>query len=125
MKTLFTIILLTICFDLSAQIGGERIDTAYHCKDGRILHPDDTIHFGSGTLPNGGFKYIYIPANGFAGTPQESASSQYSGYHSQIKFFKKQGSKKLGYKTLAVINTGGFNLAIDIEQAIKAGEIEF
>jgi hypothetical protein len=117
MKNLLVLIFITICLNSSAQIAGERFDTAYHCSNGKILHPGDTLFFGTGSMPNGNFKYVYVP-------PSSGVSSSYSGLHSRIKFFKKQGNKNMGYKTIAIINTGYANVAVDIEQAIKANEIE-
>lgn len=118
MRILLLLLLLATGFTASAQ----RIDTAYHCKDGRIIQPGDTIDLGSGTLPNGDFKYITM----MGVTEQAYLPSDYSGLHFTVKYFRLIGNKKMGYKTFAVFNINAFAYwGIDIEQAIKAKEIEF
>lgn len=118
MKTSLLFLLLVISFAATAQ----KIDTPYHCNDGRIIRVGDTLNLGSGTLPSGDFKYIYLLGN----TEQVPLSADYSGLHFTVKYFLRKGNKNMGYKTLAVVSKNAFTyFGIDIEQALKAGEIEF
>lgn len=123
MKRLLTLIFLLSFFAVSAQIAGTKVDGPYTTKDGTVFKEGDKFDLGLGTLPNGAYKYIVMPPNVLAGVSGQYLGANANGMTLEIKFFKIIKSKKMGDKTIAVVNPGGFNYAVDIDAAIQAGEI--
>lgn len=117
------ILLFLIPFYGFSQIPGKKIEGPIKTKYGFLIQEGDTIIIGTGTNPNGDFKYIYMPTNGFAGNQESSLPKMYSGASIQIKFFKKLSGPKFGEKFFTVFNMGGFNQVIEFEQAYESGEI--
>ena len=120
MKTVLTLAAALFATTAFAQIPGKKSNHPIEIN-GTTYGIGDTIYFQTGTLPDGAFKYIYNQSPMLDG-PAYMPSSL-SGMRLQIKFFKTQGNRAAGYKTYAVVNPGALNYAVDLEQAIKTGEI--
>src|SRR4051812_37320922 len=98
-------------------------DSVYISKDGDRFQVNDKILCGSGTLPNGDFKWIYTSPTSIAGKINIAAT--YSGLNLTIKKVKKMGSEKMGYKYYFIVGGGNIaNYTVEIEQALASGEIE-
>lgn len=123
MKKIFYITGLCL-FTLSAhaQIPGSKIKGPIEVQ-GTKVDEGDTLHIGTGSNPNGNFKFIVIPINVLAGVPETPLHKQFANTHIVVKFLKKYESKRVGEKYFAVINPGGFNHMVDLQPAIEAGEL--
>ncbi len=121
------------------HMNGDALVTSFGYK----LFKGESIKLGLGTKPDGDFKFIRISSKSIfrntSATPNESndanaLNSRYANLKYEIIRFEKKGSKKHGYVYYAVINPGGligtdnpFGLVkyeIDVENALKAGELE-
>jgi len=105
-----------------SQIFGKRVDGPVQIN-GYSIAEGDTLHFGRGTMPSGNFKYIAQPVNVFAGSAEMSLHRSFSGRTLIVKDLRESKSKRMGQKVLAVVNPGGFNYAVELEDAIATGEI--
>ena len=128
MKTILLLLLLptlAYCQDDLPKIDNDTLITTCGYK---IISGTD-IKLGTGTLPNGDFKYIAISAGSFAAITNpamrnEHVGRRYNGHLFHVKRFRKDGNKKRGYTYSLIL--GGGNLAnydCDIESAIASGEI--
>lgn len=118
-------ILLIICIlpiFAYGQIPGSKFKGPLQTKYGDF-HEGDTLKVGTGSNPNGDFKFIYQPPNGFLGTPQVNLPKMYAGTHLKIKFFKEWDSSKFGIKQLTIVSFTAINGIVELEPAIEAGEI--
>lgn len=108
-------------------------DTLFTTSGFKIIEKID-IKIGSGSMPDGDFKYIrtnanslfnYSSTNGYNGLANQanSFSRSNSGLKYKIKTVEKRGSKKHGYVYYAKIGNGLVNFEIDVENAISSGEI--
>jgi hypothetical protein len=103
---------------LSAQTSDS---TAHEFKEG------DYIKVIKGSGSDGRFIYFnvgrwsLINAKGLTG---ESFYQRAIGYKYELKNVVKRGNEKKGYKILCVIATSLTRFEIDLEQALKYGEIE-
>lgn len=124
MKKIAALFILFLSLNIAySQIGGKIIDTTEITVSGVKFSIGDTILLG---LPSGGvsgFIYIYQPANLWIGTPQQNVPSSQTGLSYTIKEFRKLGSNKTGWKTVAVIETSIINGVIDLAPAILTKEI--
>lgn len=122
MKNTLLPLLLLMALSTNAQIYGKKILGPVEVS-GYRLKIGDTLHFGRGTLPDGWFKYITQPPNIWAGSAEMHLHRSFSGRFLIVKDFKEVKSKDRGGELLAVINPGGFNYAVELEDAIAVGEI--
>lgn len=87
------------------------------------------IKLGTGTLPNGDFKYITMSSLSIIAINDPShrpdpVSRKMSGHLFHIKKFRKEGSKKRGYTYYLVLGGGNLvNYECDVENAIACGEL--
>lgn len=87
------------------------------------------VKLGTGTLPNGDFKYISISAGSWAALSDASmrdmhVGRRYNGHLFHVKRFRVDGNKKRGYTYSLILGGGNIsNYDCDIESAIAAGEI--
>jgi len=123
MKLYLLACLALLSLTASAQIYGKKSKGSITIFDSIEVKPGDTIFLGSGSDNRGAFAYIYTPPNAFGGTGEISLSRQYARRQATIKHFKVQKSRRLGEKTVAVVNVGGLNNVADLEPAIESGEI--
>lgn len=124
MQVITSTLLLFVCTATIslAQIAGKKVSGPITVS-GVTFKEGDTLSFGSGTMPNGDFKYIVQPPNVFAGSPEYHMNRSYSGRFTTIKSLKNQSSKRFGDKFIAVISTSGFNCAVELEDAMRTNEI--
>ena len=94
-----------------------------------------TLKIGTGSMPDGDFKFIRVNANsmfayhsntGYQGLANQANSFKrdYSGLTFEVKKIMERGTKKNGYVYYAKIMATIVGYEIDIENAIKTGEIE-
>ncbi len=120
---LFAISFMMLAATAHAQIGGKAIPE-YKTRMGTTFHPGDTLRLGLGTDLRGSFKYITIPANIFISPIPTPLSAVAANQRTVIKEIRLQTfNKRVGPRTVAVVNFGGFNDAVDLESAEEAGEI--
>ena len=118
-KLLFISILLLSVSNTFAQrsIG----DSIYVSRDSLHFKIGDQIALGTGTMPNGDFKYIITTG---VMSPGIRLGSGYSGLNVILKKIKRSGTQRLGYKYVFVVGGGNItNYSLDIEPGIKSGEI--
>jgi hypothetical protein len=135
-KLLLTIALCSSCFFLFAQeIETPRIsgDTLIY-KPGLLFIKGERIKMGTGAMPDGDFKFVrrsatslfqYNSTTGYQGLANSANSlpRTASGLEYKIVRIDKRGSKKNGYVYYPIINVGAIRFEIDVENAIKVGEI--
>lgn len=111
----------------------EKHPESYKTESGLIFHVGDYITFGKGTMPGGDFKYITVNSTSFframsasnhINNDQNSLSRDWSGYKEKIIRFDRTGSRRGGYKTVAIISANGaIRYMVDLNAAIETGEI--
>jgi hypothetical protein len=124
------IILFALPFICSAQDELPRVvkDTLFTTSGFRMIAGTD-VKLGTGTLPNGDFKYVAISSASWANISDPSMSKsgigrRYNGHMVHVKKFRKEGNKKRGYVYYAVVGGGNIvNYDIDVESAIATGEL--
>lgn len=125
MKNILLIsIVLMSCNYLKAQIPGTRIDGPLKLSNGLEVKKGDTIKLGAGSNSStGNFRFIYQPKNFLSGSNEIQFSKSFTGATLEILFFKRFKTGKIGEVVVGVVNAGGFNNAVNIEEAITSGEI--
>jgi hypothetical protein len=114
-------------------------DTLTHMQDdvlitqsGYIIKEKQMLKIGTGTMPDGDFKYIRIAATSlmqYTGTNRgavnsaNSLSARNKGYEYKVVRIDKRGTKKHGFTYYPVINVGAMRYDIDIDNAIASGEL--
>lgn len=105
-------------------------------KSGYKIYRKQHIKVGSGSTPDGDFKYIRTNSasifnysardgrNSSAANSANALSRNNSGLSYQIKRIEKSGNKKHGYVYYAIINKSILAYEIDVENAIASGEVE-
>jgi len=77
-----------------------------------------------GKADNGTYRYAYLPANGWIGSPQTQLGSSWNNLNPVIKDIRTQKTvRNMNPRTVAVIGTGGINACVDLESAEAGGEI--
>jgi hypothetical protein len=117
-----TVLIMIVMLAVSHITLAQRVigDSIYISRDSLHFKIGDQIALGSGTLPNGDFKFIYENPNWSAGKLQAA----YDGLSLLLIKIKKFGSNKTGYKYFLVVETGGSgHYWIDTEPAIECGEV--
>ncbi|CAM4379292.1 SHOCT domain-containing protein [Cytophagaceae bacterium 50C-KIRBA] len=101
-------------------------DTLYTLSGYKIYEGQD-LKLGSGSLPNGDFKYITISTTSWltAGAPSQGAvGRKWNGHLFKVKKFRKEGTKKRGFTYYLILGGGNIvNYECDIESAIAFGEV--
>lgn len=103
-------------------------DTLFTTSGFRIIAGTD-IKLGTGTLPNGDFKYISTSAGSWAALSDASMRNmhvgrRYNGHLFHVKRFRVDGNKKRGYTYSLILGGGNItNYDCDVESAIASGEI--
>ncbi len=119
---LFTTIFVSSLSD--AQIPGTKIPGPLIILDSIQVREGDVLKLGHGSDPRtGDFVFIYAPANGWAGTPLIFYANSYSNTTLKVKFFKEYEQRKIGKKIFVVVDAPGINRVVELEAAIKSGEI--
>ena len=121
MKTILTVILFVISLNAFSQPPGVKISAPVTVCDSIILNVGDMIELGTGTNDNGDFKFVYQPMH-ISGVAQHPLSSVHSGLSYPIKSFREI-KNKYSRKVIATIMIGSFAKVVEIESAIKSGEV--
>lgn len=108
-------------------------DSIVH-KSGFVFYKGTEVKIGSGTMPDGSFKYIRISASslmGYTSNTQNAANAanalppSFSGRNSEVLRLQRRGNKKFGYQDYAIIKLGAMaRYEVDIDNAILSGEID-
>lgn len=126
MKLIFTFFLAMLVFSTYSQ---KRLDE-YKASNGITYHEGDTIKMGTGSMPNGDYKYLQmggwaaaVSYNSNKGSDQFNIGRGLSGTNIIVKKIhevKMRGAKKV-YFTVVGKNITNYNLLID--DAIESCEI--
>ncbi|MBP6477299.1 MAG: SHOCT domain-containing protein [Chitinophagaceae bacterium] len=129
-----TIALLIISFSAFAQDSTTYLkDDKLYTQSGYVIEEKQMVKIGTGTMPDGDFKYIRIAATSlmqYSGNNRSAVNSSNSlpgrnrGYEYKVVRIDKRGTKKRGYNYYPVINVGAIRYDIDIDNAIATGELE-
>jgi hypothetical protein len=103
-------------------------------KPGLSFVKGEKVKIGTGAMPDGDFKYIrrsatslfqYSSTTGYQGLANSANSlpRTASGMEYKIVRIDKRGSKKMGFVFYPIINVGAIRFEVDVENAIKFGEI--
>lgn len=103
-------------------------------KGGLKFYKGLKIKMGTGSMPDGDFKYArisstsvfqYSSSTGYQGLANQANSMprRCSGYEYSVVRIDKRGNKKNGYMYYPIINAGPIRYEIDLENAINAGEV--
>ena len=124
MKTLLLFSLLAlVCWQpATAQILGKS-QPSFTTAAGTVVHVGDTLHLGNGSVPGGGFAFVYVPRNVFTGSAQENFTAQMKQMSVRVKDVRLTHSPDFGDKTVAVFKSTTFNGCVDLDAAEAAGEI--
>lgn len=119
---------ITHCFSQTANASlPKMIDDTLYTTSGYKIISGQNIKLGTGSNPNGDFKYITATNSPFPNAPNTrhiSLSSKSNGHIAKVKKIKKEGSSKNGYVYRISLGTGDIiNYECDIESAIAAGEV--
>lgn len=104
-----------------------------HTQSGYKIVDGQNLKIGTGTMPDGDFKYIRIAATSlfqYSGTDRSAVNSSNSlpasnrGFSYKVVRIDKYGSKKRGWAYYPIINVGAIRYQVDIDNAIASGEIE-
>lgn len=102
-------------------------DTLYTANGFKIVVGDD-VKLGTGTMPNGSYKYINFSQLSFMGGNNRNNNGDlgknWNGHKFRVKYFRKDGTKKRGFTYKLILGGGNIvNYECDIESAIAVGEI--
>lgn len=112
------------------------LDSGYVAtKTGWVIKTGDTLLLGKGTLPGGGYTYIYEnPARmalstnygpGYTGTRTVYLKNASPGQKLIIKKWGASGVRSTGFTPYAVVGAGlVYNYWVEIDNAISSGEIQ-
>lgn len=109
-------------------------DTLY-TRSGFKITDNQMLKIGTGSMPDGDFKYIRISSTSFfqyqgndAYRSQKNAANSLAastaGHQYKVVRIDKRGNKKHGFKYLPIINVGAVRYEVDIDNAIASGEID-
>lgn len=125
MKTpLLASLLLLAGFSARAQATGVPMPS-YKTKSGAVYRRGDDVHLIAGTMDDGRFRYVYVPANKWMGFPVQQLAAKWNRKNPVIKaILRQQSASDTTHHTVAVISTAGLNACVDLEEAEAAGEIQ-
>ena len=126
-----------ICFAISYS---QNTDLPKIIKDtlftscGYKIVEDENVKIGSGSMPDGDFKYIRINSSSLfaynstsgnnTGTNQANSFGRGNSGHSyKVSKVEERGNKKHGYVYYIKISTGLIKYEVDVENAIASGEL--
>ena len=134
MKKLFFLIITYSSLSAQSNLSKYENDTLI-TSTGFKVYKGLNLKIGTGSMPDGDFKFIRVNANsmfayhsttGYQGLANQANSfkREYSGLTFEVKKIMERGTKKNGYIYYAKIMATIVGYEIDIENAIKTGEIE-
>lgn len=101
-------------------------------KSGYKIAENQMLKIGTGTMPDGDFKYIRIAATSlfqYTGTNRSAVNSSNSlasasaGFEYKVVRIDKYGNKKHGFVYYPIINVGAIRYQVDVDNAIANGEL--
>ncbi|GAB3904824.1 hypothetical protein GCM10028803_34800 [Larkinella knui] len=127
MKWILFFALASISLNGLAQLpaAGKRITGPVTTKRGIVLRAGDSVRFGEGGLPSGGYQNIYSSFDKF-GQKTAGLEEGYAYKYATIKEFREVGSGDDKRYVALVRPKGGISVnfrAIDLEPAMDAKEI--
>lgn len=134
MKKLLFIVVLFIVGICNAQNESKLENDTLKTSTGFKVYVDMELKIGTGSMNDGDFKFIrtnatslmnYSSTTGYKGLANQanSFSRRNSGLNFKVKKIMSRGSKKNGYVYYAKIGQGLTNYEVDVENAIKFGEL--
>lgn len=123
MKKLFIFLLIIPAFAFSQTMSNDTLYTS----TGVAIVKGQKLKIGTGTLPDGSFKYIRITVSSIyhgSTTSSNALKSYASGYQYPVIKIEKRGNENIGFVYYPIVK-GAFKYEVDIENAIKSGEIVF
>ena len=133
-KALFVLIVFFISKISFCQDDTDRSPDSIVHKSGFVFKSGEKIKLGTGTMPDGSFKFIRINAASmwsYSGNTPNSANNanalppSYNGLNAEISKLQRRGSKKMGFVSYAILKVGAMQrYEVDLESAISAGEIQ-
>ena len=93
----------------------------YRASNGVDYTPGMMIHLGQGSAQNKDF--VYVDSNYLGANDKTNLPANYGGQYMEVRKIRQSGTKKQGYKIYLICTTGPKNYWVDIEAAIKAGEV--
>lgn len=123
--------LLLFPFSAKSQTTRFENDTLF-LSNGWKITEDQRLKIGTGSTPDGDFKYIRISATSmfsFTGTNKAAVNSanalprSCSGLEYKVVRIDKRGTKRTGYNYYPIIGGGGVRYEVDTENAIRTGEL--
>lgn len=134
MKNLLFIIALFLAGLYSAQSVIKYENDTLTTSTGYKVYEGLNLKIGTGSMGDGDFKFIrtnasslmnYSSSTGYKGLANQANSfgRSNSGLSFKVKKIMSRGSKKNGYVFYAKIGSGLINYEVDVENAIKFGEL--
>ncbi|QIP18032.1 SHOCT domain-containing protein [Spirosoma aureum] len=117
------------------RVSKEQLSAGYQTAvTGWVVHTDDTLQLGKGSMPDKRFAFIYESLTSFnyansANSPnaydrRNYLNSNMSGQRVRVKELLQYGTKRTGYTMIAKVGVGNIvNYWIEIDNAVEAGEI--
>lgn len=111
-----------------------RKDTLF-TRSGFKIYSGQMLKIGTGTMPDGAFKYIRIASTSLLQgmgdrtyhtriNPANSLPAANHGFKYKVVRIDKYGHKKHGYRYYPIINVGVARFQIDVDNAISSGELD-
>lgn len=130
MRKCVTPILILAAHIVHAQDSVYLRNDSLHTTSGFIIYSGQDLKLGTGTLPNGDFRYItvstasfyYIANRGHSGMISSLSRKNINQKVTVLKI-DTRGNKKKGYLFYPIINVGANHYQIDSDGAIASGEI--
>lgn len=131
MKSSVTILILLLGKIVVAQT--QLKDDTLICNNGYRIVEKEKLSIGTGTMPDGSFKFIRVSATSLfksIGGNQarvnevDALDRSWSGKQLKVVRIDKRGSKKHGFAYYPIVNVGATRFEVDIENAITSGEIK-
>lgn len=134
MKKTIIFFVLTISGICTAQNEIKFENDTLTTSSGYKVYEGLNLKIGTGSMSDGDFKFIrtnasslmnYSSSTGYKGLANQanSFSRSNSGLNFKVKKIMDRGNKKHGYVYYAKIGSGLINYEVDVENAIKSGEI--
>jgi hypothetical protein len=135
MKSLLTILLLIPFYCLAQNDSSETrlVNDTLVTKSGFKISEKQMLKIGTGTMPDGDFKYIRIASSSFfqyygndrsAVNSANSLQSSSKGFQYKVVRIDKYGTKKHGFQYYPIINVGMTRYQVDVDNAIATGELD-
>lgn len=138
MKRILTVLTLTLifsnAFSQDADSPSKLVDDTLFTASGYKIMVGQYIHLGTGSTPDGDFKFIRRNSSGFGtmmvttdnnayNKSELSLGREMAGHKGKVVKIVSRGNKKIGITYEPLVTFGMGRYEIDIENAIASGEI--